>query len=56
MDTSITISAVGHGIFKTLHYQENALKPMPTSMGKREVQNYTSHAWLVEGAGSNFSM
>ncbi|KAK9915002.1 hypothetical protein WJX75_003504 [Coccomyxa subellipsoidea] len=49
LDGSIIISAVGHGIFKTYRYQENALKPMPTSMAKREAQNYTCHAWLVEG-------
>ncbi len=49
LDGNIIVSAVGNGIFKTYRYQENALRPMPTSMAKREPQNYTCHAWLVEG-------
>jgi hypothetical protein len=48
--SGIMVSVVGRSIFRTYRYQDNSLKPMPTSLHKRDPQNYTAHAWLIEGA------
>lgn len=49
-DGGLTLSAVGAGLFRTYRYQDQALKLQTGSLGRKEAQNYTAHAWVVEGA------
>ena len=51
-DGGLTLSAVGAGLFRTYRYQDQALKLQTGSLGRREAQNYTAHAWVVEGAAA----
>lgn len=42
------ICVTGNGICKFCRLHDNTLKPIPASMGRREPQPYTCHAWLAD--------
>lgn len=54
-DGGLTLSAVGAGLFRTYRYQDQALKLQTGSLGRKEAQNFTAHAWVVEGARRHIS-
>ena len=45
------ISAVGQGLFRMFRLADSNLKVMSSSLGKRELANYTCHAWLADERG-----
>ena len=42
------VGVTGDGICRFLRINEQALKPLPGAMGKREPQGYLCHAWMSE--------
>jgi len=42
------VCVTGDGICRFLRINEQALKPLPGAMGKREPQGYLCHAWMSE--------
>jgi hypothetical protein len=43
-----SICLTGNGIAKFVRLHDSNLKPVPLSLGRRELQVYTAHAWLAD--------